>query len=70
MQNLKVLADRAQQKFDETRARGIIKTSDYSFYPLVHLFAAVLSLEAVKCTGKYRPIKSPFVIDWYSKISF
>jgi hypothetical protein len=24
----------------------------------------------VKCTGKYRPIASPFLIDWYSKLMF
>jgi hypothetical protein len=65
-----MLSDKSGQKFDETKARNIIKTSEYSFYPLINMFAAILSLEVVKCTGKYRPIKSPFVVDWYSKISF
>lgn len=32
--------------------------------------AATISLEVVKCTGKYRPINSPLVIDWSKKISF
>jgi hypothetical protein len=32
--------------------------------------AATISLEVVKCTGKYRPINSPLVIDWSNKISF
>ena len=50
--------------------KNIIKTCDYSFYPLVHMFSAIISLECVKCTGKYRPIKSPFLVDWYDRISF
>lgn len=29
-----------------------------------------MSLECVKCTGKYKPIKSPFMIDWYDNITF
>lgn len=37
---------------------------------MIHLLAATLTLECVKCTGKYRPIASPFLIDWYSKFSF
>jgi hypothetical protein len=34
------------------------------------MLSAIISLEVVKCTGKYRPINTPFVVDWYSKISF
>lgn len=67
---LKILSEKISQKFDEIKARNFIKISSYSFYPLVNLLAATVSLEVVKCTGKYRPINSPFVIDWSSKISF
>lgn len=48
----------------------MIKTCSYSFYPLVSMLSAILSLECVKCTGKYKPIKSPFLVDWYDKIAF
>lgn len=24
----------------------------------------------MKCTGKYRPISTPYTVDWYSKFSF
>lgn len=70
MQNLVILADKAGMKFDERKARDMIRTSSYCFYPLVHMFAAIVSLEVVKCTGKYRPVKSPFMVDWYGKIGF
>ena len=34
------------------------------------MFAAILTLECVKCTGKFRPINSPFFFDSYNKFSF
>jgi len=34
------------------------------------MLAAIASLEVVKCTGKYRPINSPLVLDWSNRISF
>jgi hypothetical protein len=67
---LKTLSEKINQKYDETRAKNFIKICDYSFYPLVNMLAAMMSLEVVKCTGKYRPVNSPFVIDWSNKISF
>jgi hypothetical protein len=67
---LKILSDKINQKYEEKRARDFIKICEYSFYPLVNLLAATISLEVVKCTGKYRPINSPLVIDWSSKITF
>ena len=57
-------------KYDENFARKVIKTCDYSFYPLINMFSAILSLEVVKCTGKYKPIKTPFFVDWYNVINF
>jgi hypothetical protein len=39
-------------KYDENNARKVIKTCDYSFYPLINMFSAILSLDVVKCTGK------------------
>ena len=70
MQLLKQLSEKINQKYDEMRARNFIKICEYSFYPLVNMLAAITSLEVVKCTGKYRPISSPLVIDWSNKISF
>lgn len=70
MELLKVLSDKINQKYEEHRARNFIKICEYSFYPLVNLLAATISLEVVKCTGKYRPISSPLVIDWSNKITF
>lgn len=34
------------------------------------MLSAIMSLEVVKCTGKYRPINSPLVLDWSTKLSF
>lgn len=34
------------------------------------MFAAIISLEVVKCTGKYKPVKSPLIVDWYGKVSY
>lgn len=70
MSLLKILSDKINQKYEEKRARDFIKICEYSFYPLVNLLAATISLEVVKCTGKYRPINSPLVIDWSTKITF
>jgi hypothetical protein len=34
------------------------------------MLAATLTLECVKCTGKYRPIATPYIVDWYGKLTF
>lgn len=70
MENLKALSQKSGMKYDETYARKVIKTADYSFYPLISLFSAIMSLQVVKCTGKYKPIKTPFFVDWYKLINF
>ncbi len=70
MENLKALSQKSGMKYDETYARKVIKTADYSFYSLISLFSAIMSLEVVKCTGKYKPIKTPFFVDWYKLINF
>lgn len=70
MKLLRTLGERIHQKFEESKGRNFIKVCEYSFYPLVYMLAATISLEVVKCTGKYRPITSPLVIDWSGKITF
>lgn len=70
MENLRTLASKFDQKFNEQTCRDVIKTCGYSFYPITHMLAAMLTLECVKCTGKFRPIASPFIFDAYSKFRF
>lgn len=41
---LKILSDKINQKYEEKRARDFIKICEYSFYPLVNLLAATISL--------------------------
>lgn len=67
---MKTLATKFDQKFSESNCRSVIKTCAYRFYPIIHMFAAILTLECVKCTGKYRPITSPFFFDCYNKFPF
>jgi hypothetical protein len=70
MQNLKNIVKRADQKYNDLNCRSVIKTCSYNFYPLIHMMAATLTLECIKCTGKYRPIVTPYIVDWYDKFSF
>lgn len=70
MRLLKQLSENINQKYEESRARNFFKICEYAFYPLVNMLSAIMSLEVVKCTGKYRPINSPLVIDWSNKLSF
>jgi hypothetical protein len=44
MQLLKQLSEKINQKYDEMRARNFIKICEYSFYPLVNMLAAIISL--------------------------
>ena len=44
IQLLKQLSEKIHQKYDEMRARNFIKICEYSFYPLVNMLAAIISL--------------------------
>lgn len=44
IQLLKQLSEKINQKYDEMRARNFIKICEYSFYPLVSMLAAIISL--------------------------
>jgi hypothetical protein len=44
IQLLKQLSEKINQKYDEMRARNFIKICEYSFYPLVNMLAAIISL--------------------------
>jgi hypothetical protein len=44
MQLLKILSEKISQKFEDFRARNFIKICEYSFYPLVNMLAATISL--------------------------
>ena len=44
IQILKQLSEKINQKYDEIRARNFIKICEYSFYPLVNMLAAIISL--------------------------
>ena len=44
MDNLKTLAKKFDQKYSEETCRNVIKTCSYNFYPLINMFAAIITL--------------------------